>query len=108
MVLDIPPLHGKNGIYRVVIHGNSGTGKTTLSKNLAKILQVLVLHLDELHWRPGWVEAPDEEMTELLTYQIERAIQTESGWVIDGNYERSIGRIVDSAATDIINLFDET
>ena len=46
------PLKGdSDGIFRVVIHGNSGTGKTTLSDSLGQILGVPVHHLDEIHWR---------------------------------------------------------
>jgi adenylate kinase family enzyme len=104
MSLDLPPLLGKDGIYRVAIHGNSGTGKTTLSNKLAEILQVPVIHLDEVHWRPGWVEASDEEMIKDLTLLIDKAAHIGSGWIIDGNYERPTKRIMDFVATDIICL----
>jgi hypothetical protein len=103
----LSPLHGKDGIYRVVIHGNSGTGKTTLSNKLAEILQVPVIHLDEVYWRPGWIEAPDEEMIKELALQIDKSVQTGSGWIVDGNYERCTNRIMDFAATDIICLLNE-
>jgi hypothetical protein len=104
----LSPLHGKDGIYRVVIHGNSGTGKTTLSNKLAEILQIPVIHLDEVHWRPGWIEAPDEEMIKELALQIDKSVQTDSGWIVDGNYERCTNRIMDFAATDIICLLKES
>jgi adenylate kinase family enzyme len=104
MSLNLSPLLGKDGIHRVVIHGNSGTGKTTLSKKLGEILQVPVIHLDEVHWRPGWVEASDEEMMKDLTLLIDKAAQNGSGWIVDGNYERPTKRIMDFAAADIICL----
>jgi len=104
MTSDIPPLKGKDGIYRVVVHGNCGTGKTTLSDRLGAILQVPVIHLDEVYWRPGWVEAPGDEIIDKLTSEIDKAVQTSSGWVVDGNYEKATKRVMDFAATDIICL----
>lgn len=101
------PLRGKDGIYRIVIHGNSGVGKTTLSNQLSELLQIPVIHLDEIHWRPGWVEAPNEEMVKDLTAKIDQAARNNSGWVIDGNYESCVGRVTDYSATDIICLSNE-
>jgi len=38
---------------RVLIFGNSGTGKTWLANNLGRVLQSVVIHLDDLRWEPG-------------------------------------------------------
>ncbi|MFQ5844202.1 MAG: adenylate kinase, partial [Planctomycetota bacterium] len=38
-------------------------------------------HLDELHWRPGWVEAPRTETAAAVAGVVARP-----AWVIDGNY----------------------
>jgi adenylate kinase family enzyme len=102
---EIPPLLGDSvysSLYRVVIHGNSGTGKSTLAKKLAQILQVPVIHLDEIHWKPNWVESSSEEMLEALNRIFEEADKSNTGWVLDGNYETKTKRIVDHVATDII------
>ncbi|KAG8795927.1 hypothetical protein FRC16_009888 [Serendipita sp. 398] len=100
-----PPLKGdSDGIYRIVVHGNSGTGKTTLSNSLGQILGVPVFHLDEIHWRPNWVEATSEEMKTELTKLVEQAEVTRSGWIVDGNYESKTGGMMDGYATDIIWL----
>lgn len=67
---------------RIAIIGYSGSGKSTLAAQLGQKLQVPVLHLDSVHWLPGWVERPREEEK-----QIVRAFLDEhDAWVIDGNY----------------------
>lgn len=99
---DIPPLLGDAGVFRVVIHGNSGTGKSTLASRLGPILNVPVLHLDKIYWRPNWVGAPTEEVTAEVQNFIDDSARKNIGWVIDGNYESVVKGIADSAATDII------
>ncbi len=46
---------------RVMVVGPSGVGKSTLARGLGKVLNLPVVHLDKLYWRPGWVEPPEEE-----------------------------------------------
>jgi adenylate kinase family enzyme len=99
---NIPPLIGKDGVFRVVIHGNSGSGKSTLASRLGSILNVPVIYLDKLHWRPNWVEAPDEELVAELRGIIEEGVRNNTGWIVDGNGEGRTKRIMDFAATDII------
>lgn len=98
----IPPLIGKNGVFRVVIHGNSGSGKSTLASRLGPILNVPVIYLDKLHWRPNWTEAPDEELMAELRRVIDQGVRNNTGWVVDGNGEGRTKRVMDFAATDII------
>ncbi|KIK55625.1 hypothetical protein GYMLUDRAFT_47596 [Collybiopsis luxurians FD-317 M1] len=98
-----PPLIGdEEGRFRIRIVGNSGSGKTTLCKELASILNIPALSLDELHWQPGWKETPADELRE----KVEDFIQQNAsrGWVIDGNYSKKGGLIVQERATDVIWL----
>ncbi len=68
---------------KIAIIGYSGSGKSTLAAALGKRYGLPVLHLDTIHFAPGWVERPGEEM--LADYRAFCAAHPE-GWVLDGNY----------------------
>ena len=70
---------------RIMILGSAGSGKSTLAGQLGEILALPVVHLDRLHWNPGWVETPSEEMDR----RVAGAADGEA-WIIDGNYSRTI------------------
>jgi len=64
---------------KIVIVGTSCSGKTTLSKNISKILSIPHFELDVLHWGPNWTTREDFEQ------DVAQAVQNPK-WVIDGNY----------------------
>ncbi|MDB5098798.1 MAG: adenylate kinaselike kinase [Cyanobacteria bacterium RYN_339] len=66
---------------RVIILGTSGAGKSTFAKHLAEARGCPYVDLDDLHWEPGWIEAPDEVMIERL-----QAAIAAPAWVVAGNY----------------------
>jgi adenylate kinase family enzyme len=66
---------------RIAIVGCSGGGKSTLARALGAALDLPVVHLDALFWKPGWVES-DREAFRLA---VERAAAADR-WVIDGNF----------------------
>lgn len=70
---------------RINVVGTSGSGKSTLARRLSNHLAVPYIELDSLFWLPNWQEASDEEFFRKL-----KAAQGDGGWVIDGNYTRSI------------------
>ena len=70
---------------RINVVGTSGSGKSTVGKRIAERLNVLYIQLDELHWKPNWVESTDEE----LFPKLEKALSADE-WVLDGNYTRTI------------------
>ncbi|MBP2003355.1 hypothetical protein [Halobacillus andaensis] len=72
---------GVISILRIAILGSAGSGKSTLAKNLGSILNIEVVHIDQLFWKPGWLQSTQEE---LLTKQ-EIHLQKQS-WIIEGNY----------------------
>lgn len=39
---------------KVMVVGSSGSGKSTFSRQLSKILKVPVYHLDMYFWKPNW------------------------------------------------------
>ncbi|KAJ6629811.1 hypothetical protein B0H10DRAFT_1985450 [Mycena sp. CBHHK59/15] len=97
-----PPLLGDaRGKYRVHVVGNCGAGKSTVGAQLAALLGVPFISLDTLFWKSGWGQSTNEEMRA----RVERALAAATdGWVVDGNYARRIGTIVEDAATDTLWL----
>ena len=70
---------------RVNVIGTSGSGKTSVARQIAKKLNIPYVELDELFWKPNWTESTDEE----LFPKLEKALSAD-GWVLDGNYTRTI------------------
>ena len=82
---------------RVSVIGSSGSGKTTVAREVAGILGVPHVELDALYWGPGWVEATPEELASL----VEDATSGD-GWVVDGNYQSKIGTLVWERADTVV------
>jgi adenylate kinase family enzyme len=66
---------------RVVVLGNTGSGKSTFSGALAARLGVPYADADDLFWLPGWVEVDNDEFRRRLD-ETTRA----DSWVLAGNY----------------------
>ena len=67
---------------KIAVIGYSGSGKSTLAAALARKDQLPLLHLDCVHWLPGWVEQEPEREQQL----VKAFMDSHSDWVIDGNY----------------------
>ena len=39
---------------RIIIIGCGGAGKSTLARKLGEVLDLPVVHLDQLFWKPNW------------------------------------------------------
>jgi adenylate kinase family enzyme len=70
---------------RVLVIGSGGSGKSTFARLLGAQLNVEVIHLDKVYWRPGWVETPKDEWR----IKVEELVKRES-WVMDGNYSGTL------------------
>ncbi|MGH3172233.1 MAG: AAA family ATPase [Trebonia sp.] len=68
--------------------GNSGSGKSTVARQLAQALGISHLELDSVFHQPGWQSLPVPEFRDTV-----RRLTSTGDWVIDGNY---------SAVRDII------
>ena len=66
---------------RISIIGSGGAGKSTLATRLGNILHLPVIHLDRLHWQPGWIETPKDEWRR----KVEEIVRA-NRWIIDGNF----------------------
>ena len=67
---------------KIAVIGYSGGGKSTLAAALGQRYRLPVLHLDRVHWLPGWVEqAPETEQRAVSAF-----LDSHGAWIIDGNY----------------------
>ena len=41
-------------LHKILIIGNGGSGKSTLSLSISSLLKIPALHLDEIYWNNGW------------------------------------------------------
>ena len=68
---------------RIHVVGVTGSGKTTLARELAARLHAPHIELDALHWGPEWTPAPDDTFRQRL-----REVLAGDCWVVDGNYSK--------------------
>jgi adenylate kinase family enzyme len=66
---------------RLIVIGNTGSGKTTLSETLAQKLKLDFIELDALYWLPNWDHVSDAE----FRMRVDQATRTPR-WVVAGNY----------------------
>ena len=50
---------------RIMIVGQPGSGKSTLAAALGERSGLPVIHIDKIHWQPGWRERSKAEKTRL-------------------------------------------
>ena len=81
---------------RIMIIGCGGSGKSTLARQLGHILQLPVIHLDKLWWKPGWESVTREEFDVLHQNETEKAY-----WIIDGNFSRTLPKRLEKCDTVI-------
>ena len=84
---------------RISIVGMCGAGKTTMAAQLARLLNVAHLEIDELAHGPNWSRTPDEELARQLGSVVEGA-----SWIVDGTYLDRIGDVVWRRATTVVWL----
>ena len=76
-----PAAHGPPDLRRIVVIGTTGSGKTTLARELSRALGVEHVEFDAYRHGPNWRETPDDEFRRQLAH----ALRGDS-WVADGNY----------------------
>lgn len=69
---------------KVNVIGTTGSGKSTFAILLSENLGYPCIHMDQIFWKPNWVESSDEEFIP----KVESAVSGES-WILDGNYSRT-------------------
>ena len=81
---------------KVLVFGNSGSGKTTIAKRLAQTHSLEHFDLDSIAWLPGQppVRAPlDDSNSTLLSF-----IEQHDHWVIEGCYADLMELLFDVAS----------
>ncbi len=70
---------------RILVLGNSGSGKSTTANIIGEKLNIKAHHLDSYFWEPNWEHISKPELKELI-----KEIIKNDAWVIDGNYSSSL------------------
>ena len=88
---------------KIAILGYAGSGKSTLARTLGEHYGVPVLHLDTVQFLPDWQVRPMEEKLQL----VQRFMDENDGWVIDGNYTKLLhSRRLEEADLLVLLLFN--
>lgn len=69
---------------KAIIIGYSGSGKSSLAGYLGNKYDIPVLYLDKVHWLSGWRERNTDESVLI----VEKFLNCNSEWIIDGNYRK--------------------
>lgn len=69
---------------RVMIIGQPGSGKSTFAQALGQAAGLKVVHLDKVHWKPGWTPRPMAEKLPLVA-----AAEAEDCWIIEGGLSQT-------------------
>jgi len=79
---------------RIVIIGNSGSGKTQLAGALAECLDSTVIHLDHVYWEPGGFDR--KRCAEEVERLIAESVNTPD-WIAEGVFGELAGRYLEFA-----------
>ena len=81
---------------RLLVLGNSRSGKPSFAKKLANKLGIPCIHLDSHYWKPNWVPTPKEDWSSIV-----RRLIDEEEWGMDGNYSTTLEKRIRRADTVI-------
>ncbi len=66
---------------RTMIVGQPGSGKSTLARALGQRTGLPVVHIDHIHWMPGWVERDRAGKTRLC-----HEVEARETWIFEGGH----------------------
>lgn len=82
---------------KIMVIGSGGAGKSTFSRRLGDITGIEVIHLDKLHWLPGWTEPPKAEWRKIIEKNLAK-----DAWITDGNFGSTIEPRLEKCDTAIL------
>jgi len=90
-----------NKMEKAILIGPPGAGKSYLSKQLAKMTNIPLYHLDMLFWKENWQNVSREEFIE-----IQNTITNTNKWIIDGSYVSTLEYRIEKCDTVIVMDFN--
>ena len=69
---------------RVMIVGQPGSGKSTLARKMGDFTGLPVVHMDQIHWMPGWQPRPLEEKGRMCA-----EVHARDAWIFEGGHSRT-------------------
>jgi adenylate kinase family enzyme len=72
------PCEPARPVGRILVYGVTGSGKTTLARQVGERTGLPWHPVDDLTWQPGWVAVPDQEQRRRIA-----AICAGERWVLD-------------------------
>lgn len=81
---------------RVLVIGPCGSGKSTLARELAPLMGLPLVHMDQLGWQAGWIETEKAELNARLADAV-----AQDEWLIEGNYGSTLAPRLERADTVI-------
>lgn len=81
---------------KIVVIGNSGSGKSWLSRHLATRFGTQVIHLDELFWEPGGF---DRKRDHAVVSSLIAASKSSESWIVEGVFGELAEQYLNEAET---------
>jgi adenylate kinase family enzyme len=69
---------------KIIVLGCSGSGKSTFAKNLHKLTEIPIIHLDNVWWKPDRTHISRDDFDKKLALLLQG-----DKWIIDGDYSRT-------------------
>jgi len=66
---------------RIMIVGKPGAGKSTFARALGERTGLPVVHIDLIHWKPGWIERDHAEKTRMC-----QEVHAREEWIFEGGH----------------------
>ena len=84
---------------RIIVYGVTGSGKSVLAARISQVTGIEHVGVDDLCWRPGWVQVPPEEQRRLVSEVCQR-----ERWLLDSAW--GVWSDVALARADVVIALD--